>query len=90
MRDFILLKRTYPISEVERECDGYKFLLENTTVEQRTEWGIDSNSLKSTIKEREKYMYQVGKEHGKFKTFSISFENYRLIRKFIFGLADEI
>ncbi len=90
MDEFLLLKRTYPISTAERECDAYKFLIENTTEDQRNEWGIDSNSLKTIIKENEKYIYQVGKENGQFRTFSSCFENYAIIRKFIYGIVDEI
>jgi hypothetical protein len=90
MAEFILLKRTYPISTIERECDGYIYLAEKTTEEQRKEWGVDLNNLRKTIKENEKYMYQVGKEDGNFKVFSMSFDNYRIIRKFIYGIADEI
>jgi len=90
MDEFILLKRTYPISTSDRECDAYKYLMESTTEEQRISWGVDTKSLKSVIKENEKYIYQVGKENGQFKTFSSSFENYSIIRKFIYGIADEI
>lgn len=90
MEEFLLLKRTYPISTTERECDAYKFLIENTTEDQRNEWGIDSKSLKTIIKENEKYIYQVGKENGQFRTFSSCFENYAIIRKFIYGIVDEI
>jgi hypothetical protein len=89
MDEFILLKRTYPISTSDRECDGYKYLLENTTLEQRKEWGLNDDNLKKIIKEKEKYIYQVGKEKGKFKTFSSSFENYAIIRKFIYGIVDD-
>lgn len=90
MKEFVLLKRTYPISADDRECDAYKYLLENTTEEQRKEWGVDLASLKQVIKANEKYIYQVGKENGQFKTFSSSFENYAIIRKFIYGIADDI
>jgi hypothetical protein len=90
MDEFTLLKRTYPISTSDRECDGFKYLMENTSPEQRKEWGIDDSELKSIIKENEKYIYQVGKEKGQFKTFSSSFENYGIIRKYIFGIVDEI
>lgn len=90
MKEFTLLKRTYPISTSDRECDGYKYLIENTTEQQRKEWGVDDNKLKSIIKENEKYIYQVGKENNEFKTFSSSFENYAIIRKYIFGIVDEI
>lgn len=90
MESFILLKRTYPISASERECDAYKYLMKNTTEEQRVSWGVDTSNLKSIIKENEKYIYQVGKENGEFRTFSSCFENYAIIRKFIYGIADEI
>jgi hypothetical protein len=90
MDEFILLKRTYPISTSDRECDAYKFLMANTTEQQRLEWGVDSSQLKTIIKENEKYIYQVGKDNGQFKTFASCFENYAIIRKFIFGIADEL
>jgi len=90
MDEFILLKRTYPISTADRECDAYKYLIENTTEEQRKEWGVETESLKRIIKENEKYIYQVGKENGQFKVFSSSFENYAIIRKFIYGIVDDI
>ena len=90
MDEFILLKRTYPISTSDRECDAYKYLIDNTTEEQRKEWGIVTESLKRIIKENEKYIYQVGKENGQFKVFSSSFENYAIIRKFIYGIVDDI
>jgi hypothetical protein len=90
MRNFTLLKRTYPISTVERECDAYKYLMENTTEVQRKKWGIDTATLKPVIKENEKYIYQVGKENGEFKTIATSFENYAIVRKFIYGIADDL
>ena len=90
MDEFLLLKRTYPISKTERECDAYKYLIENTTVDQRKEWGIIDDQMKKIINENEKYIYQVGKENGKFKVFSSSFENYAIIRKNIYGIADDI
>lgn len=90
MNEFTLLKRTYPINTLERECDAYKHLMENTTQEQRLSWGIVDADLKSTIKENEKYIYQVGKVKGEFQTVSYSFENYGIIRKYIFGIADEL
>lgn len=90
MNEFLLLKRTYPTSTSDRECDAYKYIIENTTEEERIEWGVDTYSLKRIIKENEKYIYQVGKEDGKFKIFSSSFDNYAIIRKFIFGIVDEI
>ncbi len=90
MKNFLHLKRTYPISIYERECDAYKFFIENSTEEQRKEWNIDISSLKKTILPYEKYIYQAGKEDGKFKTVSSSFENFAIVRKHIFGVKDEI
>ena len=89
MKDFELLKRTYPVSEIDRYCDGYIYLLDNTTIEQRKEWKINLRNLQRVIKKNEKYIYQVGKDNGEFKVMSMCFSNYAIIRKFIFGIDDE-
>jgi hypothetical protein len=89
MQDFELLKRTYPVSEFDRNCDGYDYILNNSTEEERKEWGIDMNELQRVIKEGEKYMYQVAKENGEFKVMCLCFTNYAIIRKKIFKLEDE-
>ena len=89
MKDFELLKRTYPVSEFNRNCDGFLYILDNTTTEQRKEWKINARELQREIKADEKYIYQVAKEHGVFKIMSMSFENYAIIRKHIFGIDDE-
>lgn len=89
MKDFDLLKRTYPISQVERYCDGYDYILNNTTEEERKNWGIDLSELQREIKIGEKYIYQVAKEGKEFKTMCLCFPNYKIIRKYIFGLEDE-
>jgi hypothetical protein len=87
--NFILLKRTYPISKYDRYCDGYAYIMKNTTPEKRKEWGIEDKQLQQIIKKGEKYMYEVGKENNTFKTLSISFSNYAIIRKFIYDFDDE-
>ena len=89
MKDFELLKRTYPVSEFNRNCDGYLYILDNTTPKERHDWFIDINELKREIKAGEKYIYQVAKEYGELKIMSMSYENYAIIRKFIFGIDDE-
>lgn len=89
MKDFELLKRTYPVSEYNRYCDGYRYILENTTEEERQEWGVDVRDLQREIKAGEKYIYQVAKEGKLFKIMSMCFDNYRIIRKHIFGFDDE-
>jgi hypothetical protein len=63
--------------------------LENTTEEEREDWGIDVKKLQREIKGGEKYIYQVAKEGKLFKIMSMCFDNYRIIRKYIFGLEDE-
>ena len=85
MNDFELLKRTYPVSQFERLCDGYTYILQNTTPEERKSFG----ELQRTIKEGEKYIYQVAKEGKEFKTMCICFINYSIIRKNLFKLDDE-
>lgn len=69
---FLLLKESFPISQFERVCDAYDYIINN----------INSNekNLEKTIKKNEKYLYRVGKENGKFKTMHISLHNYELIR----------
>ena len=90
MKDFELLKRTYPVSEFERQCDGYYYILDNTTPEQRKDLKINALELQRTIKEGEKYIYQVAKEGRAFKTMCLCFSNYEIIRKKIFKLKDDI
>jgi hypothetical protein len=89
MKDFELLKRTYPISQHERNCDGYDYIIKNSTEEERLEWGIDLNELQRVIKIGEKYIYQVAKEGQEFKIMYLCFTNYAIIRKNIFKLEDE-
>jgi hypothetical protein len=89
MKDFELLKRTYPISQVNRYCDGFDYIMENSTKQEREQWGINDNDLQKVIKIGEKYIYQVAKEEKEFKTMCLCFENYKIIRKHIFGFEDE-
>lgn len=89
MRDFELLKRTYPVSEFDRYCDGYRYILKNTTPEERLKWNINVNDLQREIMAGEKYIYQVAKEGKDFKIMSMCFSNYAIIRKYIFGFEDE-
>jgi len=89
MKDFELLKRTYPVSKFDRNCDGFVYILDNTTPEQRKEWKINARELQRIIKKGEKYIYQVAKDNGVFKTMCLSFNNYSIIRKYMFGLEDE-
>jgi hypothetical protein len=89
MKDFELLKRTYPVSQYDRFCDGFDYILKNSTEEERKEWGVDINELQQIIKKNEKYIYQVAKEGKEFKVMYLCFGNYAIIRKFIFKLEDE-
>jgi len=89
MKGFELLKRTYPISQVDRYCDGFDYIIENSTKQERKMWGINDNDLQQIIKIGEKYIYQVAKEGKEFKTMCLCFENYKIIRKHIFGFEDE-
>jgi len=89
MKDFELLKRTYPVSQCERFCDGYDFIMNNSTEDERQEWGIDMKELQRVIKEGEKYIYQVAKEGREFKVLCLCFTNYAIIRKKIFKLEDD-
>jgi len=89
MKDFELLKRTYPVSEFDRNCDGYIYILNNTTTEERKAWKINIKELHREIKTGEKYIYQVAKEQHTFKIMSMCFDNYAIIRKHIFGIDDE-
>ena len=76
MKNFILLKRTFTVSKFDRHCDGYYYIMNNSTKEERISWGIIDEDLQMIIKEGEKYIYEVGKENGIFKTMSICFDNY--------------
>jgi len=86
-KKFSYLKRTYPKSKFERECDGYKYIIENSTEEEREKWKL--GKLRRIIKKGEKYLYQVGVDDDKFKTMSTSLENYEIIRKYFFGNKDQ-
>jgi hypothetical protein len=90
---FFFLKRTYPISQFDRECDGYRYIIENTTEKEREELNINLDNLKTTIKKGEKYMYEVGKfglkKNKGFEVKYISLENFEIIRKKIFGTKDD-
>jgi hypothetical protein len=88
MKDFELLKRTYPVSEIDRYCDGLEYIANNSTIEERNEWDIHLDGLQKVIKRGEKYIYQVAKEGKEFKTMCLCFNNYEIIRKKIFKLED--
>jgi hypothetical protein len=89
MNDFELLKRTYPISEFDRPCDGYDYIMKNSSEVERLEWGLDMKELQRVIKVGEKYIYQVAKEGKEFKTMCLCYKNYAIIRKKIFNLDDD-
>jgi hypothetical protein len=95
MKDFELLKRTYPVSEADRPCDGYHYILNNSTADERMTWGVNGRGinareeLQKVIKAGEKYIYQVAKDNGEFKVMCLCFSNYAIIRKYIFKLEDE-
>jgi hypothetical protein len=89
MKDFELLKRTYPVSRYDRYCDGYDYIMKNSTETERKEWGLNFNELQRIIKKDEKYIYQVAKEGREFKIMYLCFTNYAIIRKFIFKLEDK-
>jgi len=89
MIKFQLLKRTYPISEFERPCDGYLYIIKNTSAEERKSLEINENDLQQTIKEGEKYIYQVAKEEGEFKYKSICFKNLAIIQEKLFKFVDK-
>ena len=63
--------------------------MENSTEEERLNWGIIDSELKSIIDVDEKYIYEVGKIDNKFITKSTSFINFKIIRNHILGLQDE-
>lgn len=89
MKDFDLLKRTYPVSEFDRQCDGFIYILDNTTTEQRMEWKINARELQRVIKAGEKYIYQVAKVGKEFKVMTMCFSNYEIIRKYIFDMNED-
>jgi len=86
--NFILLKRTYPISKYNRYCDGYLYIINKFSDKELKIYNIDVNKLQKIIKKGEKYIYLVGKENGDFKTLCLSFYNYEIIRNNIFKYDD--
>lgn len=89
MKNFQLLKQTFPISKIDRYCDGYKYIIETTTIKERDVFKITEHKLQKIIKEGEKYLYRVGKQNGKFKVMHIALSNFELIRKNYFKLSDD-
>lgn len=81
MKKFELLKQIYCDSKYDRECDGYKTILDVLSPDKRQELSIKDSDLQKIIKEGEKYLYRVGKENGKFKYMAISIKNFEIIRK---------
>jgi len=90
MKDFELLKQTFPISDFDRECDGYKFIIDNLPLEVRKKLGINDDDLQKIIRKGEKYLYRVGKQDGEFKAMTISLSNFELIRKHLLITKDDV
>jgi len=84
MKDFELLKRTYPTSVYERPCDGYEYIVNNYTNEDLIKNKIKLTNLQKTIKIGEKYIYEVAKVNNEFKIMSICFTNFAIIREKLF------
>ena len=87
--EFLILKQSFPVSKFDRECEAYKYIIENLSEEDLIESGISIHELNQTIKEGEKYLYRVAKENGKFKTMSISLHNFEIIRNKYMIFKDE-
>lgn len=83
-----MLKQTYPISQCERKCDAYQYIIDNISSEKRKEVGIEDSDLQEYIRKGEKYLYRVGKEDGKFKYVCFSLKNFEIIRKYYFLFKD--
>lgn len=88
MQKFELLKRTYPTSKFDRYCDGYEYIMKNTTLEERKNLGIVDSELQRIINKNEKYIYQVAKEGKEFKVMHLCFKNYEIIRTKMYDVND--
>jgi len=89
MKHFELLKRTYPVSQIKRICDGYDYIVSNSTKEERKSWKIDDDDLQREIDVGEKYIYQVAKMHRQFRNMCLCFSNYEIIRKYLHNFEDD-
>ena len=49
MKNFQLLKQTFPVSEFDRECDGYVFIMKRLQKPVREQLGIDDKKLQKII-----------------------------------------
>jgi hypothetical protein len=90
MSKFVLLKQTFPVSDFDRVCDGYKIITDALDEETRNKLSI--NELAKIIKAGEKYLYRVGKKNGQFKDVCISLHNFEIIRnniKYFKNFIDE-
>jgi hypothetical protein len=87
-KGFVLLKQSYPTSRKNRPCDGFTWVMENLSEEERTKRGLTENELEKNINEGETYLYRVGKEDGVFKTQYYNLKNFELIRINLMGYND--
>jgi hypothetical protein len=83
MSKFVLLKQSFPKSRKERKCDAYNIIINQTSLEERKNLGVNDNNLTKIIYPKEQYIYRVGKEDGKFKALHISIKNFEIIRKYL-------
>lgn len=82
-KNFVLLKQSFPTSRKQRKCDAYEIIMKQTTKKERNEVGLKDSDITKIINAKEKYLYRVGKDNGKFKALHISINNFEIIRKYL-------
>lgn len=85
-----IFKSAYYHSKKERDCDGYKYVVENTTEEERIKLGFSLDDLQQKIGKGEQYLYRAGiDDDHSFNAMYISLKSFEVLRKKYFGMEDK-
>ena len=63
--------------------------MNQTTPEEREKFGLKDSDIVKVINAKDRYLYRVGKENGKFKALHISIHNFEIIRNYLSHLFKE-
>jgi len=84
-----IFKSAYYRSKKDRDCDGYKFIVKNTTELERKELGFSLDNLQEKILKGEQYLYRAGiDDDHSFNSMYISLKSFEVLRKKYFKKED--